>query len=75
MERHKYLVTTLAIAIKDFHLRKVPFWVYQGTKSCTRQIPLDPDKIVDTSELNQILEVDFERGVVVSESNVPMDYL
>jgi hypothetical protein len=36
---------------------------------------LDPDKIIDTSELNKILEVDSKRGVVVSEPNVPMDSL
>jgi delta24-sterol reductase len=75
MERHKDLVATLAEAIKDFHLRKIPFWVYHGTTNCTRQISFDPDKIIDTSELNKILEVDSKRGVVVSEPNVPMDSL
>jgi delta24-sterol reductase len=75
MERHKDMVASLAEAIKDFHLLKVPFWIYNGTTNCTRQMSLDPDKIIDTSELNQILEVDSERRVVVSEPNVPMDSL
>lgn len=65
----------LANDVTGFYASKTPFWIYHGSTNCTRTVSLDRSRIVDTSKLNNILQVDTERMVVVCEPNVPMDML
>ncbi|KAE9376513.1 FAD-binding domain-containing protein [Stipitochalara longipes BDJ] len=75
METHKSAVAKLAKDIARFYASKTPFWIYHGSTNCTRQVSLDWSSIVDTSNLNHVLEIDSKRMVVIAEPNVPMDLL
>jgi len=74
METHKGAVARLAEDVARFYTR-TPFWIYHGSTNCTRQISFDRSGIIDTSDLNHVLEIDPKSMVVIAEPNVPMDLL
>lgn len=75
MDRHATLVRSVSARIASFHASKTPFRIYHGSTNSTRPMDFEQDHIVDTSELNQVLEFDVDRKTVVVEPNVPMDAL
>lgn len=75
MENHQEAVATLAELVESFNKRDLPFAIYHGSTNCTRQITLDPSRIIDTSGLIHVISVDIERAVALVEPNVPMDSL
>jgi len=75
METHKGAVARLAEDVARFYTRRTPFWIYHGSTNCTRQVSFDRSGIVDTSDLNHVLEIDPKSMVVIAEPNVPMDLL
>jgi delta24-sterol reductase len=75
MEQHTKDVAVIATRIRDFHQRSIPFRVYHGSTNSTRSLNHDPDKVVDTSCLSQVIHVDKERQTAVVEPNVSMDQL
>jgi Delta24-sterol reductase len=72
---HINAVQKIVNEVKDFHKRQVPFRIYHGTTCTTRRLHLERDKIIDTSEMVNIISIDSERMTALVEPNVPMDKL
>jgi delta24-sterol reductase len=72
---HINTVQKIVNEVKDFHRRQVPFRIYHGTTCTTRQLHLERDKIIDTSDMVNIISIDSERMTALVEPNVPMDKL
>ena len=75
MDRHQKAVANIAEAVKGFYNRKEAFHIYHGSTNSTRSPNFDPEKVVDTSSLSQVLQIDAELGTVLVEPNVSMDRL
>jgi len=75
MEQHRESVAKLTARVRSFYERKLTYSIYHGSTNSTRQILLDPSRIIDTSNLCHVLEVDTERAIAIVEPNVPMDLL
>ena len=75
MELHEQAVEKLAAEVKALGEAGTQYRIYHGSTNSTRRMRLDPKKIIDTSNLNHVLEVDTARGVALVEPNVPMDAL
>ncbi|KAF2501428.1 FAD binding domain-containing protein [Lophium mytilinum] len=75
MEEHEVSVASIAATVRRFHDEKIPFRIYHGSTNSTRQTTFQRDKIVDTSTLKRVLNVDMKTKTVLVEPNVPMDVL
>ena len=75
MEAHKDAVKFISSRVASFYERKVPFRLYHGSTNTTRQRQMDPNKVIDTSKLNNVLKVDTEKMTCLVEPNVAMDEL
>ncbi|KAF3013792.1 hypothetical protein E8E14_010961 [Neopestalotiopsis sp. 37M] len=75
METHEAAVETVAKSIRLFHATQRPFRVYHGSTNSTRASARRADNTVDTSKLNNVLQVDKERKIALVEPNVPMNVL
>ncbi|KAF2862795.1 putative FAD binding protein [Piedraia hortae CBS 480.64] len=74
---HRQKVSQVSEAVKDFYSRGQFFRISHGSTNSTRQSSLgrDPKKVVDTSQLSNVLHIDTERRTALVEPNVPMDLL
>lgn len=61
--------------VKQFHERQEPFRIYHGSTSSTRRSVYDPNKVIDTSDMSNILFVDTEKRIGLIEPNVSMEKL
>lgn len=75
MESHKEVVAHISARVQQFYDRKEPFRIYHGSTLSTRDVLYEQDKIVDTSKLSSVLEVDTATKTALVEPNVPMDDL
>ncbi|KAI9726972.1 MAG: hypothetical protein M1828_000320 [Chrysothrix sp. TS-e1954] len=75
MELHKQAVDQVSRRVKAFDKAGTSYRMYHGSTNSTRRISLDPKKVVDTSALNHVIQVDTEKNVALVEPNVPMDSL
>ena len=75
MGNHEDAVASIAAAVRGFYERREPFRVYHGSTYSTRPSERQFDKMVDTSKLDSILEVDAQSMTVLVEPNVAMDKL
>lgn len=75
MAEHKQATAAVAAKVADFHKRKETFRIYHGSTNSTRIVEFEPDKMIDMSDFNHVLEVDAGRQVAVVQANVPMDTL
>ena len=75
MEKHNAAVNAIAGHVASFHKQKKKFRIYHGSTNSTREIRWSRDQVVDTSRLDNVLQVDEESMTVVVEPNVPMDTL
>jgi delta24-sterol reductase len=75
MDEHNRKVQVIAAAIKEFSRRKQPFRLYHESTGRTNTIRLDPKKIIDTSRLNNVLFIDKDARIAISEPNVDMETL
>ena len=75
MDSHNESVAFIASRVRHFNDQKVPFRIYHGSTNSTRQTAFQRDRMIDTSKLTRVLEVDVERKAVLVEPNVPMDQL
>jgi delta24-sterol reductase len=75
MDTHQKLVTSIAEQVLSFHEGNIPFRIYHGSTNSTRIMHKDPDKIIDTSALHNVISIDMEKKTAVVEPNVPMDVL
>ncbi|KAF2686828.1 24-dehydrocholesterol reductase-like protein precursor [Lentithecium fluviatile CBS 122367] len=71
MERHQRVVSRVASKVKEYFTRKEAFRISHGSTNSTR--PSLKNRVVDISELNNVLKVDTTTALV--EPNVPMDRL
>lgn len=75
MESHRHAVNVISLQVRRFFDRQVPFSIYHGSTNSTRPSTLQRDRVVDTSKLNHVLEVDIKKQVAWVEPNVSMDRL
>ena len=75
MEIHRTAVLAISSRISSFYEDKTPFRLYHGSTNSTQHRKVDRNKMVDTSGLNHVVEVDLERKTCLVEPNVAMDEL
>ncbi|KAK4552380.1 hypothetical protein LTR86_010394 [Recurvomyces mirabilis] len=75
MDDHNERVRALCSRVQSFHERKAHFRIYHGTTSTTRSTKRSRDRVVDTSGLDNVLEVDVSRRTAIVEPNVSMEQL
>jgi delta24-sterol reductase len=73
MDRHQRSVSQVAAKVKDYFTRKETFRISHGSTNSTR--PSIKKRVVDISELNNVLKVDSHSRTALVEPNVPMDRL
>ncbi|KAF2014750.1 24-dehydrocholesterol reductase-like protein precursor [Aaosphaeria arxii CBS 175.79] len=73
MEGHRRVVARVAGTVKDYFTRKEPFRISHGSTNSTR--PDVKKRVVDISELRNVLKVDTKSQTALVEPNVPMDRL
>jgi delta24-sterol reductase len=73
MDRHKRIVTEVASKVRDYFSRKEPFRISHGSTNSTR--PNFKKRVVDISELRDVVKVDAASRTALVEPNVPMDRL
>ncbi|KAF2250777.1 FAD-binding protein [Trematosphaeria pertusa] len=73
MERHQCIVAQVASKVKEYFTRKEPFRISHGSTNSTR--PSLKKRVVDISELRNVLKVDTATRTALVEPNVPMDRL
>jgi delta24-sterol reductase len=73
MDNHQQTVATIAKQVVSFHEKKIPFRIYHGSTNSTRFIEMNPNRIIDTSSLNNVISIDREKKTAIVEPNVPMD--
>ncbi|KAF2733870.1 24-dehydrocholesterol reductase-like protein precursor [Polyplosphaeria fusca] len=73
METHQRAVARIAATVKDYFTRKEPFRISHGSTNSTR--PSLKRRVVDISELRNVLKVDTATRTALVEPNVPMDRL
>ncbi|KAK7541738.1 hypothetical protein IWX50DRAFT_672460 [Phyllosticta citricarpa] len=75
MEEHEQRAAAVAAKVADFHRRQETFRIYHGSTNSTRIVEFDPERMIDMSDFDHVLDVDAERHVAVVQANVPMDLL
>jgi delta24-sterol reductase len=73
MDRHSRVVAQVASKVKDYFARKEPFRISHGSTNSTR--PNLKKRVVDISELRNVVKVDTASKTALVEPNVPMDRL
>ncbi|KAF2029222.1 FAD-binding domain-containing protein [Setomelanomma holmii] len=73
MDRHTRIVLQVASKVKDYFTRKEPFRISHGSTNSTR--PGLKKRVVDISELRNVIKVDKASKTALVEPNVAMDRL
>ncbi|KAK1081270.1 hypothetical protein LTR33_004828 [Friedmanniomyces endolithicus] len=68
-------VARISAQIFSFYQDKIPFRLYHGSTNSTKSRKVDPSRMVDTSTLNHVLNVNPESKTCLVEPNVSMDQL
>ncbi|CAI6336166.1 unnamed protein product [Periconia digitata] len=75
MEQHHRSTATISSKVQHFHTLNQPFRIYHGSTNSTRHASFSRDKIVDVSNLNNIIAINVASKTALVEPNVPMDAL
>lgn len=75
MEDHKTAVAGISSRISSFYAKQTPFRIYHGSTNSTQHRKVDPNRVVDTSRLNHVFNVDTKTKTCLAEPNVAMDEL
>ena len=75
MDRHVNAVARIAEMAARFYEARKPFRIYHGSTNSTRPHHFNPEEMIDTSMLNDILHIDTQALRVLVEPNVSMDKL
>lgn len=75
MDAHAAEVAQIADRVRSFQRTSTPFRIYHGSTLSTRESARRRDQIIDTSNLNHVLQFDKQEKTVLVEPNVPMDAL
>jgi delta24-sterol reductase len=73
MDKHQRVVAQVATKVKEYFARKESFRISHGSTNSTR--PSLKKRVVDISELKNVLKVDTATRTALVEPNVPMDRL
>ncbi|KAF2101204.1 FAD-binding domain-containing protein [Rhizodiscina lignyota] len=72
---HERVVQAISDRVKQFHQNGTKFRIYHGSTNSTRPSLRQADRMVDTSRLSNVLNVNTESKTALVEPNVPMDAL
>ena len=75
MEDHKQAVSQISSRIRSFYDKQIPFRIYHGSTNSTQHRKVDPDRMVDTSRLNHVFNINTDTKTCLAEPNVAMDEL
>ncbi|KAK0303579.1 hypothetical protein B0A54_14424 [Friedmanniomyces endolithicus] len=75
MDDHTKAVARISAQVFSFYQDKTPFRLYHGSTNSTKSRKVDPSRMVDTSTLNHVLNVNVESKTCLVEPNVSMDQL
>ncbi|KKZ63163.1 delta24-sterol reductase [[Emmonsia] crescens] len=73
MDQHNRSVERIAGSIRQFYQNGETFRVQHGSTNSTR--PRRHNRVVDISDLSNVLKIDVEKQIALVEPNVPMDRL
>ncbi|PGH34923.1 hypothetical protein GX50_02274 [[Emmonsia] crescens] len=73
MDQHNRSVERIADSVRQFYQNGEAFRVQHGSTNSTR--PRRHNRVVDISDLSNVLKVDVEKQIALVEPNVPMDRL
>lgn len=72
---HKQKVDKLSIDVKEFYKNKTPFRIFHGSTNSTKILKFKRDRMLDISNLNNVISIDEKNRIAIVEPNVPMDLL
>jgi delta24-sterol reductase len=72
---HARSVAAISARVHHFYTHKIPFRIFHGSTNSTRSQAFQPNRMVDTSGLNHVLDVNTAAKTALVEPNVPMDEL
>ncbi len=75
MDGHNREVRKIQKQVKYFYRQKQKVRIYHGSTNSTRLLDFQKDRIVDTSQLNHVIEVNTAHNYALVEPSVPMDQL
>ncbi len=75
MESHQKLVKNIQAQIRYFYAHKQKVRIYHGASNSTRKPDFDPSRIIDTSGLSRVLEINTDEQYALVEPSVTMDQL
>ena len=75
MDHHDRATQKISAQVRDFHAQKTPFKIYHGYTNSTRKTLCSRSRMIDTSNLNNVLRVDTVNKVALVEPNVSMEKL
>lgn len=74
-DEHDQAISHISSRMRSFYDKQVPFRIYHGSTNSTQHRKVDPDRMIDTSQLKHVFNIDKERKTCLSEPNVAMDEL
>lgn len=75
MDAHNQAVSVISAKVQSFYQSKTPFRLYHGSTNTTQTRKIDRNRIVDTSQLNHVFNIDKSAMTCLAEPNVAMDEL
>ncbi|KAG8530534.1 uncharacterized protein KY384_005037 [Bacidia gigantensis] len=72
---HRNAVDRLSSEVGLFYTQKIPFKIFHGYTHSTRKSPCERSRIVDTSSLCHVLEINTEHKTALVEPNVSIGQL
>ena len=75
MEKHEQAVAAIVADVRGFYDRNEKFRIYHGSTNSTRKPSYERGRIIDISNLNNVLRVDHYARKALVEPNVSMDRL
>jgi delta24-sterol reductase len=72
---HHLKVQAIQKQIKDAYKRKQSVKLYHGSTNSLRRQDYRNSKVIDISDMDEIIDVDVEQRFAITEPNVPMDKL
>ncbi|KAK2782862.1 hypothetical protein FQN53_009548 [Emmonsiellopsis sp. PD_33] len=73
MDQHNQSVGRISASVRQYFEKGEPFRVQHGSTNSTR--PRRHNRVVDISDLSNVLKVDVDKRTALVEPNVPMDRL
>lgn len=69
---HRDKVKRIQEQIISFYEQKKPYRTFHGSTNSTRTQEYNKDSTIDTSFLNEVIEIDDDKKIAIVEPNVPM---